>query len=241
MLAWARAESGLRTHSPEGPEQLCPALVSRASGCSEKKWSKWVEDRGAGLEGGLCAGLAPGTQPRSKHAASPSSRCRKGHLDRAGDGAPGNAPRGGDCPVALGWHAHWRGRGCGQAPLGCSWGLGRRFLAAPRERHTMAWVPPGACQEAVCQGGAQMPSASPSAPNLLGPPVGGQPACLRLGSSIHHLLCPQSTDPESPGLWCPPPAPGLCPGSRCSSPWAPRYTPWEGWVGTGGWDLVRAG
>lgn len=128
------------------------------------------------------------------------------------------------------------GGGVARPPLGCSWGLGRRFLAAPRERHTVAWVPPGACQEAVCQGGAQMPSASTSAPNLLGPPVGGQPACLRLGSSIHHLLCPQSTDPESPGLWCPPPAPGLCPGSRCSGPWAPRYTPWEGWVGTGGWD-----
>lgn len=111
-------------------------------------------DRGAGLEGGLCAGLAPRAHPRSRHMPSPSSRCRKGHLDRVGDGAPGNAPRGGDCPVALGWHAHWRGRGCGQAPPGLLPGPGEALLSiphgAPRHGLGASRCLPGSCLSRGC-------------------------------------------------------------------------------------------
>lgn len=73
---------------------------------------------------------------------------------------------------------------------GCSWGLGRHFLAAPMGPHVSGLGASRSCQEAVCQEGAQMPSTGSSAPDLLGP-VGGQPACLRAGEQ--HLPCPLSS------------------------------------------------
>lgn len=63
--------------------------------------------------------------------------------------------------------------------------LGRHLPAAPVEPTPMAWVP------------------------------GGSDCWGHVEGSTQRVLCPQSTGSECPGLWCPPPAPGLRPEGCC--------------------------
>lgn len=219
---------GVDVASGPTAQRRSPALDSGASGCSGRGHGPGrVEGWAAGLAGELCACLASHPSPAPAHGQGHLPGRRKGHLDHP-EMAHWEHSGAGTSPWPSAGAAH-RG-GCGRAAQRCPWGLGRCFLTVPAETHASGLAAcHGACREAVPRG---RPDAQRQASQ--GHQEGA--SLLEGQGSTHHVLCPQPTGAEHPGLCCPPPAPGLCPESHHPGPRAPRCASGEGRTGTGGRD-----